>query len=178
MDFSGTAPGLSVSAINGWGVTSGHRVDKGGVSWGDVAFGTLRSQDVGESPPRREVPAHSAGTSSVFLVHCSDQVFCARLRSRAEWTGEARSGRFAGVYRGIYRVVSTRVPRTGYARPPHGWTRVRGAVMLLLDVVGEGESRRREESFALAQPARAFLYRVRTDGSASPRVGRQKGMAS
>jgi hypothetical protein len=59
MDFSGTEPGLLVPEARSWDVTSGHRVDKGGVSWGDVACGRLRSQDVVEPPPRREGPGRS-----------------------------------------------------------------------------------------------------------------------
>jgi hypothetical protein len=51
MDFSGTEPSLLVPEARSWDVTSGHRVDKGGVSWGDVACGRLRSQNVVESPP-------------------------------------------------------------------------------------------------------------------------------
>ena len=66
MDFSGTEPSLLVPEACSWGVTCGHRVDKGGVSWGDVALGTLRSPDVGEPPPHRSKARTARSGPSTF----------------------------------------------------------------------------------------------------------------
>ena len=64
MDFSGTEPSLLVPEECSWGITCGHRVDKGGVIWGDVACGTLRSPDVGEPPPPKKARTARSGPSS------------------------------------------------------------------------------------------------------------------
>ena len=87
MDFSGTEPSLLVPEACSWGVTRGHRVDKGGVSWGDVACGTLRSPDVGEPPPPTERGSAQpfAFTAAIGATRCGSYELGVQSWPRTVW---------------------------------------------------------------------------------------------